>query len=95
MRPHFTPPGTTILWTDLDPSDIAAIRTRTAMSQAQFAELLGVTPGTIAHWEHGRASPHQRTARKIMALIDHPNIEHLSLQQLAIIVREAKGPHLL
>lgn len=37
-------------------SDVFALRTRLGLNQAQFASLLGVTPGTIFRWE--RHVPH-------------------------------------
>ncbi len=37
--------------------DIATIRDRTGLSQAQFAKLLGVSLRTLQDWEQGRRSP--------------------------------------
>lgn len=36
---------------------VAEIRERTGLSQARFAELLGVSPRTLQDWEQGRRAP--------------------------------------
>jgi putative transcriptional regulator len=36
---------------------VAAIRERTRLSQAQFANLLGVSVRTLQEWEQGRRAP--------------------------------------
>ena len=36
---------------------VAAIRERTGLSQARFAELLGVSVRTLQDWEQGRRAP--------------------------------------
>ncbi len=37
--------------------DVAKIRERTQLSQARFAELLGVSVRTLQDWEQGRRAP--------------------------------------
>lgn len=37
--------------------DVAGIRAKTALSQAQFAELMGVSVRTLQDWEQGRRAP--------------------------------------
>ena len=37
--------------------DVASIRARMGMSQAQFAELFGFSRGTLQGWEQGRREP--------------------------------------
>ena len=38
-------------------SDVARIRESTGLSQARFAQLLGVSPRTLQDWEQGRRAP--------------------------------------
>lgn len=49
--------------------DVAAIRTKTGLSQAAFARRIGVPVGTIRNWEQGRRAP-QGPARILLALLD-------------------------
>ena len=37
--------------------DVASIRDKTGLSQARFAELLGVSVRTLQDWEQGRRAP--------------------------------------
>ena len=37
--------------------DVAGIRAKTGLSQAQFAELMGVSVRTLQDWEQGRRAP--------------------------------------
>jgi putative transcriptional regulator len=37
--------------------DVARIRESTSLSQARFAQLLGVSPRTLQDWEQGRRAP--------------------------------------
>ena len=47
--------------------DVAAIRNRTQLSQARFAQLLGVSVRTLQDWEQGRRSP-TRAARTVLQI---------------------------
>ena len=38
-------------------SAIKRIREQKGISQKDFAEALGVTPGAVSHWEQGRRKP--------------------------------------
>ena len=56
---------------------VASIRERTGLSQARFAELLGVSVRTLQEWEQGRRAPSgaartllQIAAKNPRALID-------------------------
>jgi putative transcriptional regulator len=49
--------------------DVAAIRSKTSLSQAAFAQRIGVPVGTLRNWEQGRRSP-QGPARVLLSLLD-------------------------
>lgn len=44
---------------------IEACRVNAGLTQAQLAEELGVSPGTVANWEHGKSEPSLSHLRKI------------------------------
>ena len=45
--------------------NIRELRTMKGLSQARFAKLIGVTPGTVGHLENGRMKVSARIADKI------------------------------
>ena len=49
--------------------DVAEVRQRTGLSQAEFAKSIGVAKGTLLNWEQHRRSP-EGPARVLLALID-------------------------
>ena len=49
--------------------DVARVRARTGLSQAQFACSIGVARGTLLNWEQGRRRP-TGPAQVLLALID-------------------------
>ncbi len=49
--------------------DVAAIRARAGLSQAEFARSIGVAVGTLRGWEQGRRKP-DGSARVLLALIE-------------------------
>ena len=49
--------------------DVARIRARTGLSQAQFARSIGVARGTLLNWEQRRRRP-TGPAQVLLALID-------------------------
>lgn len=48
-------------------SAITAARTRSGLSQQQFADLLGVSPRTVQEWEQGRRQP-SGAAKSLLAI---------------------------
>ncbi len=48
--------------------DIASLREKTGLSQAEFARSIGVAKGTLLNWEHGRRRP-TGPAQVLLALI--------------------------
>jgi putative transcriptional regulator len=61
--------------------DVAAIRSRTGLSQGAFARSIGVAKGTLLNWEHGRRRP-TGPAQVLLAMIDRrPSLVVELLQQ--------------
>ena len=50
---------------------VASIREATGLSQARFAQLLGVSPRTLQEWEQGRRAP--SGAARTLLLMAHRN----------------------
>jgi putative transcriptional regulator len=48
--------------------DVAAIRRKAALSQSRFAEMTGVSIGTLRNWEQGRRVP-DGSARVLLAML--------------------------
>jgi len=49
--------------------DVAAVRAKTQLTQAQFAGIFGFSVRTLQQWEQGRRRP-ERSARVLLTLID-------------------------
>jgi putative transcriptional regulator len=49
--------------------DVSSIRVKTGLSQARFAELLGVSVRTLQDWEQGRRAP-SGAARTLLLVAD-------------------------
>jgi len=49
--------------------DVAGIREKTGLSQARFAQLLGVSVRTLQDWEQGRRAP-SGAARTLLIVAD-------------------------
>jgi putative transcriptional regulator len=52
-----------------DPIDVRAIREKTGLSQADFADQFAISPRTLQEWEQGRRVP-DATVRAYLTLID-------------------------
>jgi putative transcriptional regulator len=50
---------------------VSSVRERTGLSQARFAQLLGVSVRTLQEWEQGRRAP--SGAARTLLLIAHKN----------------------
>jgi putative transcriptional regulator len=55
-----------------DPASVKAIRNQLNVSQAVFAQLLGVKPSTIQSWEQGRQTPGEMACRFLDEISDDP-----------------------
>jgi putative transcriptional regulator len=60
--------------TRLEPESPRAVRARLRLSQAQFARLLGISPGTLQNWEQGRRKPTGAAKVLIKVAAHHPRI---------------------
>lgn len=56
----------------LTPSRLAVARQRRRMSYVGLAELLNVTPRTVARWEKGEVSPDESMVLQLAAILDFP-----------------------
>jgi putative transcriptional regulator len=52
--------------------DVATIREKTGLSQARFAQLLGVSVRTLQDWEQGRRAPSGAARTLLMVAAKHP-----------------------
>lgn len=55
-------------------SAIAEVRTRSGLTQAQFAFLLGVSPRTLQEWEQGRRAPSGAAKTLLRVAQAHPEV---------------------
>ena len=56
------------------PSDVAAIREKTGLSQSAFAALLGISLRTLQDWEQGRRNPAGPAKALLRIVYRHPEI---------------------
>ena len=61
----------------LSAQEIRTIRERAGVSQAVFAEHIGVTTGLVSKWERGEKRP-SRMALKILALVKTKGLEAIA-----------------
>ena len=54
--------------------DVASIRTKTSLSQAQFAKLMGVSVRTLQHWEQGRRAPSGAARTLLLVASKNPGV---------------------
>jgi putative transcriptional regulator len=53
--------------------DVTSIREKTGLSQARFAELLGVSVRTLQDWEQGRRAPSGAARTLLMVAARNPH----------------------
>ena len=67
--------------------DVAAVRSRTGLTQAAFADRIGVNVSTLRNWEQKRREP-EGPARVLLALLDRdPHLVERTLGRLNKIER--------
>lgn len=54
---------------EIKPVDIKAIRRRLALSQSEFALMIGVSKATLQNWEQGRRTP-EGPARALLRVVE-------------------------
>ena len=57
---------------DFDNPDVKAIRDQYGLSQAKFAELLGISIATLRNWEQGRRRPEGPARILLSVAAKHP-----------------------
>jgi len=60
--------------TKVAPSAASAARQRVGLTQAQFAQALGVSVRTLQEWEQGRRNPTPAAQRLLNIALRHPQI---------------------
>lgn len=59
---------------DLEVSPVTEARRKSGLSQAKFAELLGVSVRTLQDWEQGRRQPSRAAASLIKIAKERPDV---------------------
>ncbi len=60
--------------TEVQTNEVAEARHRTGLSQAEFADVLGISKRTLQEWEQGRRSPSGAARTLIKIASRHPEI---------------------
>lgn len=60
--------------TVVEPNPVAAARQGTGLSQAQFAQALGISQRTLQEWEQGRREPSGAAQSLIRIAQKHPEV---------------------
>jgi len=60
--------------TTVELSEVAEARHKSGLSQAQFAEVLGISKRTLQEWEQGRRSPSGAAQALIRIAKRHPEV---------------------
>jgi len=60
--------------TAVDVNDVTQARHKAGLSQAQFAEVLGISKRTLQEWEQGRRSPSGAAQALIRIAKRHPEV---------------------
>ena len=60
--------------TKVEPNEVAEARQKSGLSQAQFAQALGISKRTLQEWEQGRRSPSGAAQALIRIAKRHPEV---------------------
>lgn len=68
--------------TEVEPNEVAEARSKTGLSQRQFAEVLHISARTLQEWEQGRRKPSGAAKALIQIAFRHPEVikEDLTLR---------------
>jgi putative transcriptional regulator len=78
-------PGLKMHKVDVQRTEIAGLRLREGLTQAQFATLLGTSLGTLRKWESGERTPSGAAARLVTLFAAKPKLvtQTLGIKQVA------------
>ena len=65
----------------VEAADVRAIRERTALSQSEFADLIGVSVKTLQNWEQDRRRPTGPAAALLRILAQEPKLAVQAIHQ--------------
>jgi putative transcriptional regulator len=68
---------------ELQPGDVAALRKFIGLTQAQFAEALGISVHTLRNWEQDRRRPEGAALALLRIAARHPGIVRENLHRAA------------
>jgi putative transcriptional regulator len=60
--------------TSVQPNEVARARAKSGLSQARFAQALGISKRTLQEWEQGRRAPSGAAQTLIRIANRHPNV---------------------
>lgn len=60
--------------TSVEPNEVSQARQESGLSQAQFAEALGISKRTLQEWEQGRGAPSGAAQTLIRIARRHPEV---------------------
>ncbi|MDX1588311.1 MAG: helix-turn-helix domain-containing protein [Oleiphilaceae bacterium] len=58
----------------VEPNEVAEARSRTGLSQREFAQVLHISPRTLQEWEQGRRKPSGPAQALIEIAFRHPEV---------------------
>jgi putative transcriptional regulator len=72
-----------ILRGELEPGDVAALRRFIGLSQAKFAEALGISVHTLRNWEQDRRKPEGPALALLRIAARHPSVVRENVRRAA------------
>lgn len=67
----------------LEPGDVAALRRFIGLSQAKFAEALGISVHTLRNWEQDRRTPEGPALALLRIAARHPSVVRANVRRAA------------